>query len=269
MRRDWASRRRYRHTEGSHFVGGAILLAVGVILLLDRLGIVPAGEIFQYWPMLIVAGALSMLFRPISLVTRVYFGVLVAAGLILQAATLGYLHVRGELFWPLVLIGFGIVLLGRALESHLNPPKEVTEPEQATGPAGPAWHPRAFRNVFGGRGYRGEAVFSGIQHRIAEQDFERARVSAVFGGFGLDLRPAGMKGDEAYVKADAVFGGIEIWVPENWDVIMRAQGVFGGVSDETKHPEPVAGVPPKRLIVRGAAVFGGIVVKNGGRSMWE
>ncbi|MBV9746870.1 MAG: hypothetical protein JO099_24170, partial [Acidobacteriia bacterium] len=91
-----------------------------------------------------------------------------------------------------------------------------------------------------------------------DQDFEKIRVVAVFGAFELDLRDAGMKGDVAVVDATAVFGGVEIIVPEDWQVVPRGSGVFGGFSDETRSPEQ----PTKRLIITGAGVFGGVVITN-------
>jgi len=63
---------------------------------------------------------------------------------------------------------------------------------------------------------------------------------------------------------EAVFGGIEIVVPERWTVVYEGQSIFGGYTDETRPPLPdVPGAPPrKRLILRGRALFGGINVKN-------
>jgi hypothetical protein len=252
-----------------------VLLAFGIILLLDRLGIVYLRDIFQFWPMVLVGGGLVLLTKPAPLVARAWFGMMVVAGLLLQANNSGYIHLRGELFWPLVLIGIGIVSLIHAMESRANPPKNETQAEDGPGQAesgsGPAdfWPGGAFFRSFGGSFVHGSSVFSGLQRKVADQDFRRAHISAVFGGFDLDLRSAEIKGDEAYVTASAVFGGIEIRVPETWDVILRASGIFGGVTDETKHPDPNTAPPPKRLIVRGSAVFGGIVVKNSSKSMWQ
>jgi hypothetical protein len=102
------------------------------------------------------------------------------------------------------------------------------------------------------------AVFSHIQRRVTDQNLEKMKVVSVFGGFQLDLRPAGIKADEACVQAEAVFGGIEIIVPEDWEVVPQGAGVFGGFADQTRPPE----APAKRLIVTGAGVFGGVVVTN-------
>jgi hypothetical protein len=42
--------------------------------------------------------------------------------------------------------------------------------------------------------------------------------------------------------------------------VVEGTGVFGGYSDETIHPPMTP--ETKRLIVKGGAVFGGVVVKN-------
>jgi predicted membrane protein len=49
----------------------------------------------------------------------------------------------------------------------------------------------------------------------------------VFGGAEIDLRSAGTKREEITIKADAVFGGIELWVPAHWQTTVRGTGVFG------------------------------------------
>jgi hypothetical protein len=60
---------------------------------------------------------------------------------------------------------------------------------------------------------------------------------------------------------DAVIGGVEIKIPENWSVVLRGTAVFGGYQDETSQPrEDTPGF--KRLFLTGSAVFGGVEVKN-------
>ena len=46
-----------------------------------------------------------------------------------------------------------------------------------------------------------------------------------------------------------------------WIVVVQGASIFGGFSDESVHPSPdMPGV--KRLFLKGAAVFGGVAVKN-------
>src|SRR5579862_6476623 len=118
QRRQWRAERRHWHHQGSHSIGGGVVLVgIGLVLLLDRLGIVAAETVFQYWPMLLVAGGVWLELKPLGWVGRVWAGLVVFAGSLLQANNLGYLHLRGELVGPLALIGVGIVLLARAIEA--------------------------------------------------------------------------------------------------------------------------------------------------------
>jgi len=106
------------------------------------------------------------------------------------------------------------------------------------------------------------AILSGFKRRITSQQFRYANVSAVLGGFELDLRSADIDGQQAIVQLACVLGGGEIRIPDTWKVIIETDTVGGGFSDET-HLRPADPTkPPKRLVVRGTLVFGGIVIKN-------
>ncbi len=241
-----------------HGWGGLVVLIVGVILLLDRLGVVYARDVFRFWPILLVAAGTVLLVEAASLTVRTIGGTLLAIGLILQANNLGYLHIRGDVIWPLALIGAGIVMLGRALENRSEPAVERRVAD-STDFSTRFWSgaERFVKNLEAASGEHA-SVFSHIQRRVTDQNLETMKVVAVFGGFQLDLRPAGIKGNEAVIQAEAVFGGIEIIVPGDWEVVPQGAGVFGGFADQTRPPD----VPAKRLIVRGAGVFGGVVVTN-------
>ena len=247
------------YRERYHGWGGLVVLILGVILLLDRLGVVYARDVFRFWPVLLVAAGTVVLVEAGSLTLRTIGGTLLAMGLILQANNLGYLHIRGDVFWPLALIGIGIVMLGRALEQRSGPPPVARRASDSPDFSTRFWSgaERFVRNLESASGEHA-AVFSHIQRRVTDQNLENMKVVSVFGGFQLDLRPAAIKGDEAVIQAEAVFGGIEICVPEDWEVVPQVAGVFGGFADQTRPPEAAS----KRLIVRGAGVFGGVVITN-------
>jgi hypothetical protein len=78
------------------------------------------------------------------------------------------------------------------------------------------------------------------------------------GGCELDLRHAAIDG-EAVIDVFALWGGIDIRVPENWTVVSRVTPVLGGVDDKTR---PAAGASLHRLVLRGFVVMAGVEVKN-------
>ena len=101
------------------------------------------------------------------------------------------------------------------------------------------------------------AAFSGQNVDMKGEDFKNKKITAVFGGYKLDLREAKID-KEAYVEATAVFGGVEILVPKNSIVKVKSNSAFGGVkkthkdSDEKNAPT---------IYVSASGVFGGVEIK--------
>ena len=78
------------------------------------------------------------------------------------------------------------------------------------------------------------------------------------GGCEVDLRHAGINGD-AVIDVFAMWGGIELRVPESWTVITKVTPIMGGVEDNTRAPQNPGG---HRLTIRGMVLMGGIEIKN-------
>jgi hypothetical protein len=108
---------------------------------------------------------------------------------------------------------------------------------------------------------KGEAaVFSGVDRHISATDFHGTQCTAVFGGCKIDLRDAQIQGREAVLETYAIFGGVEIRVPDDWEVVNHNMTIFGGVSDHRRRSPK--GPDTKTLILDGATVFGGTEVRN-------
>jgi len=55
------------HTQGSRFPGGAVLLIlVGVLLLLNTTDIIPLERILRYWPVLLIALGVYLLYSRLA-----------------------------------------------------------------------------------------------------------------------------------------------------------------------------------------------------------
>jgi hypothetical protein len=220
---------------------GVILVGIGALFFLNNLHIVYVRDFVRFWPAILVAVGIVKLVDSTETGGRVAGGVLVGVGAILLAQTLGYLDglsIRD--MWPLILIAIGVGLLFQR---------------------GFEWRdPWSDRTTTAGKLHE-SALFGGGKRNIVSEDFRGGKVSAVFGGFELDLRKARMASDSAVLHIDAVFGGVELKIPENWSAVLKGSAVFGGYSDETRQPrEDTPGY--KRLFLEGSAVFGGVVVKN-------
>jgi hypothetical protein len=249
---------------GPNATGGMIMglavIAVGVLFLLRNVGVLYFDDIWQYWPVILIVVGISKLANTHS-ASQVTSGLIIGGiGTVFLLRNLGYIYGNiWEYLWPGILIAVGLSILVKHLEGrdhNLNP----GSPSPGTGSTFP---PGGFTAATSGAQYvYAECVFSGTRQKIETQDFLGGKVTAVFGGAEIDLRNANTKREEISIKAEAVFGGIELWVPAHWHTIVRGTGVFGGFEDKTFPAAPGASANAPRLVVTGAAVFGGVVVKN-------
>ena len=83
---------------------------------------------------------------------------------------------------------------------------------------------------------------------------------AVMGGCDMDLRKAEIDGPEVEITAFAFWGGIDIVVPEGFDVELRGFSLMGGRDLSLRDVPIVPGSP--RIVVKGIAVMAGINVKS-------
>ena len=240
---DAKMRRRLNRPYGhGGLIPGAIILAVGIIFLLDSLGYVRARHFLQFWPLiLIVVGIVKVARRD----ARIWGIFLLLFGVFLQLSELGIGHFTWSQFWPLLLIAAGAMAMWSAMQARRMMPKVSDEKSD----------PRDTLDE--------SAIFGGIEKRLNSRAFRGGRLQAIFGGIELDLRDAEIAENEAVIYANAIFGGIEMRVPEAWFVATRGQGVFGGFSDSTRFAPPADPEKPKKtLIILGTSLFGGVEIRN-------
>lgn len=219
---------------GRLLVGG-ILIALGIVFLLDRLGVAHAGTVIAaLWPLVIIAaGVLQM-----AVTRRAHIGaaIVVLVGLILLAASLHVLPANAwELFWPIVLIAAGVLFLAGVVTRAGQ--QQTDERDKA----------QAF-SVFGGQRVINES-----------QRFRGASLTAFFGGVTLDLRQAKLAPEGADVDVMTAFGGAQVIVPVGWPVSFSGIPIFGSFEDKTSHGGAEGG---PQLRIKGTAMFGGVEAKN-------
>ncbi|MET0711481.1 MAG: DUF1707 domain-containing protein [Jiangellaceae bacterium] len=103
-----------------------------------------------------------------------------------------------------------------------------------------------------------KAVFGGLTRRGQWVVPSHYTVKAVFGGAELDLREARLESHEVTIDVKAVFGGVDIVVPDDVIAIVDGTAVFGGFDDKVSTSQPATGAPVVRI--GGKAVFGGVSV---------
>jgi predicted membrane protein len=237
----WDNRMGRRHSGMSGLFFGAIVVAVGCLLLLDNLGIVRFHDVWQYWPVLLVAWGVSRVVDSRTPSGWIWGGMIALVGAFLLLDNLDIIVFNFAVVWPVLLIAFGVSVLVRALE-----PKSSIR--GGAYPASP---------VIGTH-----AVFSENKSGSDTKDFQGGEATAIFGAARFDLRNASMTVDEARIDVNVVFGEVEVRVPETWNIVNRAGVVFAGVNDKTIHPRPDPSVKTPRVVITGAVIFGAITLRN-------
>lgn len=222
-------------------IWGIILIAAGVLWALSSLGLVEVNIFFEGWWTLFIIVPCA-----ISLVTsRDKISALIG----LAVGVLILLCVRDILDFDMILklaIPAAIVLIGTKLIINAFSDRKT---EQIV--ADMEHNSENIENVC--------AIFTGIKADCNGKVFRGAQIDAVFGGVDYDLRGAVIEPDCA-IKATAVFGGIDILVPENVKVRVKSTSIFGGTSNKAKKPDDGA-ENVITLYVSALCLFGGIDIK--------
>ena len=77
------------------------------------------------------------------------------------------------------------------------------------------------------------------------------------GGCELDLTQADMDNGPAELEIVAIWGGVEIKVPEGWEVIGNTLPIMGGADIRTK-----AAPGGRKLVVNGVVIMAGVDIKS-------
>lgn len=239
----WEARRaRGHHNPAPGIFVGGIIIAVGLSLLLDNLGIIRLHDIWQYWPVLLIVWGVSHILTRNTGPGYIWGGVVALVGALLLLDNLDILYFNVHLIWPMIIIAAGVGMLLHALE------------HQRFWGGGP---PPSSDSIT-----QGAAIFGNNRRRIDSQDFRGAEAHTVFGEVVFDLRSAAMTVDQAVIDVNVVFGAVKIFVPQTWLVQVKAASVFGGIEDKTLPPRPDPNTKTPRLVITGNVVFGAINLYN-------
>ena len=225
---------------------GAIVIIAGLLLLAFNFNILSGDlhHIIFSWQMLLIAIGVVSLFTSES---RTPGLILVFIGGFFIIPEIFDFHISFiKLFWPLLLIGIGILILVR----------KGFIPDR--------WHsPRVMSNTnYIDEGYINETnIFSGSKHKVVHQVFKGGRISNIFGGTEIDLTQATLGEGRNELVIDCIFGGVTVIVPSDWKVLLNMSSIMGGFSDKRTYIKENSDTT-KMLVIRGSAIFGGGEIKS-------
>ena len=233
-----------RHSGTAGMLIGGVIVALGLTLLLDNLGIVHFEDVWRFWPLILIVFGVSKVLEGRTPAGHVWGGIITLVGAVFLLNNLHILIFEFDIanvIWPLLIIGFGVTLLLKAVDRRRYLDGVPVTKEGDLG----AW-----------------AVFGSVKRKIESQDFKGGDALAIFGEVRIDLRKAGIAAEQAVIDVSALFGGVDIRVPESWSVVIKGAGIFGAFEDKTGPPRPDPNVKTPQLVITGFAVFGAAKVDN-------
>ncbi len=242
----------FRHHHGScnspiplKVFGALIFIIIGVVFSLKNMNLLSGIDIWRYWPALFVIFAIMSMFYKQYIQAFIHL----ILGILLLGHNLGYIKFEWRYVWPVLLIILGVVMLKHVL--FYNKIKE----EEDVGDD--------LNNMI-----KLEYFMGGGETKNSSQNFKGGSITAFLGGTKIDLRKAKIE-TRATIDIVALWGGVELIVPRDWQIRVSARQFLGGVGDRTDNPveseksnsddflqsRPV-------LEISGTLMMGGVEIKN-------
>ena len=237
------------------FYFGIILIVVGVIMIFEKLNLIPesVSDLLISWQMLLVGiGVLSLIGG-----NRTSGIILILVGVTFMIPELFDVpyEIR-QIYWPLILVAIGVALLLRhrdrqnilaSADPKVNAPLEY----------------ELISNDNANNTFDDFVIFGGREIFINSQAFAGGKATTIFGGMEFDLRKATMRPGGAVIDCVSIFGGCEFKIPMDWNVRNEVTTIFGAFTDKRgdtfneRYYDPA-----KTIVIKGISLFGGIEVKH-------
>lgn len=235
-----AARRAERGLTGQVLMG-VLVIALGLLFLLDNLDLIDVRSALSFWPLVFIVAGVAKLLDTSSPQGYLLGLSGIGVGVLMILQRMGIIDFSWRAAWPLLLIGAGVMLVVRALGRSGSSVHGVLDEGVVT----------ASQRV------DVTAILGGVERRVHSQDFRGGELTAVMGGCALDLRGAAIIGD-AVIHVFAFWGGVTLKVPPDWTVVLEGTPILGGFDEKTAAPPDHS----KRLVIRGYAIMGGVEVRN-------
>jgi len=221
---------------------GLILIFIGGLYLLSTLDVINFSVphiIFSFpfwaivWGLVVIKNSRNKAFG----ILLVFLGAVFIVPLIFPNV-----HYSSDIFFPVVLIAFGIYLM---FKRSIN------------------WH--NCHNRFNRQVNKDQiddvAIFGGGHKVIISDDFKGGNITAVFGGSEIDLSNCKLAEGENIIDVLLLFGGTSIFVPKEWNVNVNVTPLFGGFSNKWRRNFSGPFDNTRTLVIKGVAIFGGGEIK--------
>lgn len=217
---------------------GIILVIIGVIIGLNTMGITDIDIFFDgWWTLVIIVPCFIGLFTNKDKTGNI-IGLLVGVILLLGMQNIIDFNLIWKLLLPSIIVIIGLSLIFKnTFNSKIN--NEIKK-----------------LNNKNTKDNEYCATFSGQRIDFPNEEFKGATLNSVFGSITCDLRGAKIK-EDVVINASSVFGGIDIIAPDDVNIKIKSNSIFGGVNNKKKNNED----KKYTIYVNASCLFGGVDIK--------
>ena len=221
----------------SNIVLGCLLIILGVIFGLNALGLTDINVFFEgWWTLFLIVPALIGLTKDEDKAGD-FILLFIGVFLFLAVRDIVSFDLLWKLLVPVILVIIGISLVFND-KNNLDASDKNTMVKIANDT-----NDVEFDSVFGSKNMH------------YDKSFKKASVDCVFGSFDLDLSDVDFSND-AYIEINSLFAGVNVILPDNVNLKLEANSVFGSSKDEHKISSG-----KHNVYVKSNALFGGIIIK--------
>lgn len=220
------------------YIIGFLLIFIGLILGLNAFGITNINLFFSgWWTLFIIIPSLVGLINDKEKTSSLIF-LIIGVWLFLAERDLIEYELLIKLLLPVILISIGLLLVFKDVLSING--KEIKKINANN---------KESNNYI--------AVFSSQDLKFEDEKVENLDLKSLFGGIKLDLRDAKIEKD-IVINTLSVFGGIDIYVPDDVKVKVSSTPFFGGVEVKRKKQSSKKEIT---IYLNSVCIFGGVDVK--------
>ena len=245
------------HRSSGKVLVASLFILSGALLFARNMGWITY-ELFDivvsWQSLLIILGVYSMTHRH-------YIGgtVLILVGAYFLVGGLSWLPAGSQaMLWPLALILVGILFLTKnRRKEHMRRGHNFS----SAGTGTEAEDDANTQQCESENGFlRSNNTFGAVRHVVLDEIFKGATIRTSFGGTTIDLRHTHLAPGETYIDLDCSCGGVELFIPADWKVVIKCNAFFGGCEDKRWQGANIN--PDSILIIQGNVSLGGLEIKD-------
>lgn len=257
QQKEYKEKDRIRQSDSrGKILGGVIVIAIGVALLLRQIGVNLPQWLFTWEVLVIITGiylGIKHSLRHPGWIIFILIGSLFLADDIFPDITIS------AMIWPVLIILLGIIIIFKPRNIHKcqnhqwqrwkHHWKDKYEWENTN-------------TIQGEDSIETVSVFAGVKKHVISKNFKGGEVTCVFGGAEINLMQADLNGT-AVLELTQIFGGTKLIVPAHWDIQHHELvAVLGGIEDKRFIQKETIIDTGKKLVLRGTCLLGGIEIKS-------